>query len=325
MEAARFLLFFFALLSFVPLTTAIYGRVPGERYVGFLRKLNDADRLKVRAIIFNPNYSKARARREVERWAHAKSPLTLEAFDFSMMEYEDVQQENTRILDERAKKYSRSGRRVDAQIRAIYANEKLTERAACDEASDVIARTRPAVLQEVGLEPLNCDQIFELVLTTLLLLALFYPLASAYPMDRSEFDYHRQPGERYLPFVKRLTAEQKQIARKIIFNPQKSRRAAYADLQHWANDVSPLTMMLLDRTVLDYEEQEIERERRFERRALRLSPAARELDVRLRALYANDLLSELSCCEQTNRAIAASSPQIRDELDVEVIDCSKHL
>ncbi|KAI6230796.1 hypothetical protein M3Y99_01024400 [Aphelenchoides fujianensis] len=165
MKAARLLLFFYAFISFFPLTTAIYGRVPGERYVGFLRKLNDADRLKVRAIIFNPNYSKARARREVERWAHAKSPLTLEAFDFSMMEYEDVQQENTRILDERAKKYSRSGRRVDAQIRAIYANEKLTERAACDEASDVIARTRPAVLQEVGLEPLNCDQIFELVLT----------------------------------------------------------------------------------------------------------------------------------------------------------------
>lgn len=57
--------------------TAVYGRIPGERYIGFLKALQEEQRAVVRGIIFDPSLTKDQARAEIEKWAHDESPLTM--------------------------------------------------------------------------------------------------------------------------------------------------------------------------------------------------------------------------------------------------------
>ncbi|KAI6198971.1 hypothetical protein M3Y96_00577200 [Aphelenchoides besseyi] len=352
---------------FMTSTFAIYGRVPGEPYIDFMRNLNSKMRVEVREIIFNPELTKAEAKLAVQKYAHDKYPLLMQAFDRALLDYEDLEQENELLLDQRAKNFSMAGKKVDRLIRGIYKNESLTERQACEAAADVIANTRWRVLKEVGLEPMDCDRIFNYVLAkfnklitseclqrfsktkkrpeivlqcsvlnfspqtmrsaaTRVLVGISMILLTVWSHPTSvDFDYWREPGQRYLSFIKHLGREQRRMAQNIIFNPQKSRREAYRDLQKWANRISPLTMMSLDRSQLDYESMVLLRNERFDRRASKLTAEARELDESIRSVLDDDSISELTCCEMCNALIAKSSEDVRNELDVEVIRCDKNI
>jgi hypothetical protein len=59
---------------------AVYGRVPGERYLGFLRVLSEGQKAIVRGLIFEPSSTRDQARADVENWAHNESPLTMVCF-----------------------------------------------------------------------------------------------------------------------------------------------------------------------------------------------------------------------------------------------------
>ncbi|KAI6237847.1 hypothetical protein M3Y95_00307800 [Aphelenchoides besseyi] len=121
-------------------------------------------RVEVREIIFNPELTRAEAKRAVATYAHDKYPLLMEAYDRALLNYEDWEKENELLLDRKAKNFSVAGQKIDKAIRGIYKNESLSERQACDAASTVIANTRIRVLKEVGLEPMDCDRIFHYVL-----------------------------------------------------------------------------------------------------------------------------------------------------------------
>lgn len=82
--------------------------------------------------------------------------------------------QNERILNQRAKAYSNDGKRLDADIRVssksdknfhfsfemIYKNGTLSERQACDAATNAMKLAKPETLQEIGLQPIDCDRVF---------------------------------------------------------------------------------------------------------------------------------------------------------------------
>jgi hypothetical protein len=68
---------FLLILLLIHTADATYGRIPGERYLSFLKFLNEEQRAEARGIIYDPVMTKAKIRTTIEDWAYKTSPLTM--------------------------------------------------------------------------------------------------------------------------------------------------------------------------------------------------------------------------------------------------------
>ncbi|KAI6229879.1 hypothetical protein M3Y99_01123700 [Aphelenchoides fujianensis] len=149
----------FPLLLVFSVVFASYEYIPGRPYELMLIKLNASQLAEVKELIYDPDRSRADTLQAMKMWAYRQSPLTEQALDRSLFEYDQRQmRENERIL-QRAQTVSAEAHDLEVSLRSIYNDIDLSEREACQQTNASILNATEVVRREVDVQPQNCDEI----------------------------------------------------------------------------------------------------------------------------------------------------------------------
>ncbi|KAI6172262.1 hypothetical protein M3Y98_00953500 [Aphelenchoides besseyi] len=133
------------------------------------------------------------------------------------------------------------------------------------------------------------------------------------------------PGRPYELVLIKLNPTQVTEAKKIINDPNRSRAAILDTMQKWSNQQSPLIEQNLDDALFEYDQRQGRELERMEQKAKNLSVAANELQWEIRKLYNDIDLTERESCNSINTVITNATENVRNELDVQPIDCNRTL